>query len=79
MAKGRRSSRGGLLDNFMFGVFGVNECKSDDQDWYCQLSRIFSAILMILVIFIIIYYIFNFLKNNFSFKKLTFFQILKKK
>ena len=74
MARGRGSSSGGLLDNFMFGVFGVNECKSDDQDWYCQLSRIFSAILMILVILIIIYYIFYFLKNNFSFKKLKKFK-----
>ena len=68
MARGSRSSSGSLLNNFGFGfgVFGVNKCESDDDDWYCQLSRIFSAILMIFVILIIIYYVFNFLKNNFS-------------
>ena len=69
MTRGRISSNS-LLDNFGFGfgfgVFGVNNCESDDDDWYCQLSRIFSAILMIFVILIIIYYVFNFLKNNFS-------------
>ena len=67
-SKGNNSS---LLDNFSFGVFGVNKCESDDQDWYCQLSRIFSGILMIFVLLCIIYYIFNFIKNNFfsNFKK----------
>ena len=72
MARGRGDGDiSSLLNNFSFGVFGVNKCESDDKHWYCQLSRIFSAILMILVILIIIYFIFNFLKNN-------FFSIIKK-
>ena len=43
------SSRG-FLDYFTFGVFGVNECSSEDDDWYCKLSRIFSGVIMIIVL-----------------------------
>ena len=64
MSRRGKNFGGGLLNNFVFGVFGVNKCDSSDKDWYCELSRIFSAILMILVIIVIFYFIFNFLRNN---------------
>jgi hypothetical protein len=60
-------ARGGsIFSNFHFGVFGVNECKSSDEGWYCQLSRFFSALMMILFIGFIIVFIFQFLKRSFS-------------
>ena len=78
MARGRSGGSGSLLNNFGFGVFSVNTCDSEDQSWYCQLSRMFSTILMIFVILCIIYYIFNFIKYNFSFKKIKKFKKFKK-
>ena len=60
-SSGGSSAGGGLLSNFVFGVFGVNQCTSDDDDWYCQLSRMFSGLLMILVILFIAYTIISFL------------------
>lgn len=72
MARGRGSSGGSLLNNLSFGVFSVNTCESDDHDWYCQLSRIFSTILMLFAILIIIYYSFIFLKH-------TYFSKIKRK
>ena len=47
-----------LLNNFSFGVFGVNKCNDTDNSWYCNFSRIFSSTIMIIVliiIFVVIY------------------------
>ena len=56
----------GLFNNFHFGVFGVNECKSTDDGWYCNLSRFFSAMMMIIFILMIFSFIFQFLKQTFT-------------
>ena len=40
----------GLLSNLHMvgGSVGVNECKSGDDSWYCNLSKGYSAFMMIL-------------------------------
>ena len=42
----------GLLSNLHMvgGAIGVNECKSGDDSWYCNLSKGYSAFMMILSI-----------------------------
>ena len=42
----------GLLSNLHMigGAVGINECKSDDDSWYCNLSKGYSAFIMILSI-----------------------------
>ena len=42
----------GLLSNLHIfgGAVGVNECKSGDDSWYCNLSKGYSAFIMILSI-----------------------------
>ena len=47
-----------IFSNFHFGVFGVNECKTNDDTWYCNLSRFFSAVMMILILLAILGFIF---------------------
>lgn len=50
-----------LLNNFQFGVFGVNKCDSEDDTFYCNFSRVFNIIMMILVLIAIGYVIYTFL------------------
>ncbi len=42
----------GLLSNLHMvgGAVGVNECKSGDDSWYCNLSKGYGAFMMILSI-----------------------------
>lgn len=42
----------GFLSNLHMvgGAVGVNECKSGDDSWYCNLSKGYSAFMMILSI-----------------------------
>ena len=44
------------------GVVGVNHCSTEDDSWYCNLSRVYSAITMIIGILIIISLIYYFAK-----------------
>lgn len=43
---------GNFLSNLHLvgGSVGVNQCKSDDNSWYCQLSRGYSALIMVISI-----------------------------
>jgi hypothetical protein len=68
MAKGKGSFGGNnsFMNNLGFnligGVVGVNNCDSEDKDWYCSLSRIFSTIIMVITILFILYIIYNLIK-----------------
>ena len=71
MARGNSLNRhSGLLGGWFggFHLFGVNECSSSDLGWYCQFSRFFSVIIMIIVLIAIVAVIYNFSKT-YLFKK----------
>ena len=44
------------------GAIGFNQCSTEDDSWYCNLSRVYSAITMIIGILIIISLIYYFAK-----------------
>lgn len=52
--------------NFHTGVFAgtVTRCSSRDDTWYCKFSRIFSAIMMCLVLIGVIFFIFKFAQKS---------------
>ena len=54
----------GILSNFHIGVF--NTCASDDNSWFCKLSRFVSTLFMIIIICVIIYFIYTFGKEYFT-------------
>jgi len=53
-----------LLSNFQFGVFGVNKCDSDDDSFYCNFSRVYSIIMMVIMLCITAYIIYILLKTH---------------
>jgi hypothetical protein len=63
------SNNTGLGDLFGgFSFIGINACSSKDLDWYCQFSRFFSVIIMVIVLLAIFAVIYNFSKE-YLFKK----------
>ena len=54
----------GLLSGLFGGlnIFNVNECSSNDLGWYCQFSRFFSVVMMIIVLIAIVAVLYNFSK-----------------
>ena len=44
---------GKLQPHLVAGAVGANICRPDDKDWYCKLSRFFSAIMMLLFLIIL--------------------------
>ncbi len=61
---------GDILSNLTFGFFTVNKCDSDDDDWFCKLSRAFSSFFMLLLIIIVFYVIYNIFSGGRSLKKI---------
>jgi hypothetical protein len=47
-------------------VGSVVTCPSDDNSWYCQLSKLVSTIGMIIFLLVIIFIIFTLLRSLFS-------------
>ena len=78
MAKGKGSSSSatGLLGNLHTGVFGVINCDSKDDSFYCKFSKIFSMIMMVLTLCIIAFLIYTFVKP-YIFKKSGIFRKIK--
>ena len=57
-------SSGGIGGSGIFGVFGtVVQCKSDDNSWYCMLSKFVNVIIMLMVLFFILSIAYDFLKG----------------
>ena len=54
--------------NLVGGVVGVNQCNATDMSWYCQFSRFFSIIMMIVTLICIIYVLYT-LAKIYIFKK----------
>ena len=54
--------------NLVGGAVGVNQCNATDMTWYCQFSRFFSTIMMVITIFAIIYVLYI-LASVYLFKK----------
>ena len=65
MGRSSKLSAGSLLSNFQFGVFGVNKCDDKDDSFYCNFSRFFSMVMMTLVLCVILFIIYSFLKPIF--------------
>jgi len=52
--RGGGGSSGGIGGSGIFGVFGtVVQCKSDDNSWYCMLSKFVNVLIMLMVLFFI--------------------------
>ena len=70
MAKGggrmsSSGSNGGIMGSGIFGMFGtVVQCKSDDESYYCQLSKLVNTIIMVLFLVAIMYFIYLFVTSR---------------
>ena len=77
MAKGKGSSAtgSGLAPalGLHTGVFGVINCDSKDDSFYCKFSKIFSMIMMVLTLCLICFFVYTFLKT-YVFKKSGIFR-----
>ena len=62
MAKGKGSGLAPAL-GLHTGVFGVINCDSKDDTFYCKFSKIFSMIMMVLTLCIIAFLIYTFVKQ----------------
>ena len=60
--------RNALGLNLIGGAVGVNQCKATDLTWYCQFSRFFSSIMMVITIIAIVYVLYT-LAQVYIFKK----------
>ncbi len=63
MGRSGKISTGSLLGNFQFGVFGVNKCDTEDDTFYCNFSRFFSMIMMLIVLCAILYTVYVLFKS----------------
>ena len=66
--KGRllRGGGGGIGGSGIHGVIGGGVlCKSEDNSWYCTLTKFTSAIMQILLIFVFLYVIWTFVSPMF--------------
>uniref|UniRef100_A0A6C0DBM9 Uncharacterized protein n=1 Tax=viral metagenome TaxID=1070528 RepID=A0A6C0DBM9_9ZZZZ len=64
------SSNGGILGTGIFGMFGSTvNCKDSDNSYYCNFVKFFNFVIMALVLFVIIYFIYTFLKPMLFSKK----------
>jgi hypothetical protein len=55
---------GGIGGSGVFGVFGtVVQCKSDDNSWYCMLSKFVNVLIMLVLVFYIFSIAFDYLKG----------------
>jgi membrane associated rhomboid family serine protease len=62
---------GGIGGSGVFGVFGtVVQCKSDDKTWYCMLSKFVNTLIMLMIVFFILSFVFNYLSQFISTKKM---------
>ena len=59
------------------GSISQNICKDDDHSWYCDLSRTYSSVIMIIGLLILLFIVFNIFRmfitpvtNNLPIKKL---------
>jgi len=62
--RGGGGSSGGIGGSGIFGVFGtVVQCKSDDNSWYCMLSKFVNVLIMLMILFFILSFVFDFVKG----------------
>ena len=65
MAKRNSSYFNKISPHVVVGSVANNICRPEDKDWYCVLSRFFSAIMMILVLIFVLFFILNYIRNIF--------------
>ena len=58
MARGSGGGGSGIMPRLFVGSGVV--CQSTDNSWYCSLTKLTSAIINILILLLIFYYIFAF-------------------
>lgn len=65
---------GSLLSSLTFGIFDIHQCDSEDESWYCKLSRFFGALIKVILLAIIFYaaYVIFFRGNRLSGGKMKF-------
>jgi hypothetical protein len=51
---------GGIMGTGVFGHFGsINQCPADNTSFFCQFSRIFSMIMMVLTLLFIVFILYT--------------------
>ncbi len=59
------SGRGGIGGTGIFGLFGtVVQCSSTDTSLYCSLAKLINIIFMILILCVVLYAIWSFLRGG---------------
>lgn len=63
---GRGGSGGSILDRsgFVFGTGVLNSCPSEDKSFFCQFSRVFNVIMMVLTLAFIAYFAYALLTSK---------------
>ena len=62
------SLRNAIGLNLVGGAVSVNQCKATDMTWYCQFSRFFSTLMMVITVIAIVYVLYI-LAKVYLFKK----------
>lgn len=58
---------GGMMGSGVFGMFGSSvQCKSDDNSYFCILSKIVNGLIMVLVLFTILYFVYYLVSGKWS-------------
>lgn len=58
---------GGMMGSGVFGMFGSSvQCKSDDNSYFCILSKIVNGLIMVLVLFAILYFVYYLVSGKWS-------------
>ena len=58
---------GGIMGSGIFGMFGSTvQCKSDDNSYFCILSKIVNGLIMVLVLFAILYFVYYLVSGKWS-------------
>jgi hypothetical protein len=64
---GSMGGNGGIMGSGIFGMFGSSvQCKSDDNSYFCILSKIVNGLIMVLLLFAILYFIYYIVSGKFS-------------
>ena len=61
MAKGGRSSSGGMFGSGIFGFFGTTiKCDSTDTSIYCSIMKMFNLLIVFFVVGYILYFAYSY-------------------
>lgn len=58
-------NNGGIMGSGIFGMFGTMvNCDAESNSYYCNFMKIFNILMILAIIFFVLYFLYNFLKNK---------------